>query len=191
MNRTSRAVYRLWGSLGEDGDLHGVPRFAEELVAQHRNGNLGICVNSVSLWSFGQQLEHLYLATHWVLDRLDEAMSENQSNGNMSLLGYAFMAGGFFPRGMFPTIPVLVPGAGTSERIQPLKERLDGRLQRLRWTLDQINANPGRSPHPRMKHLLARQWMFFLDVHHRHHLAIMRDILAAADEHPLSGDPET
>jgi hypothetical protein len=31
-----------------------------------------------------------------------------------------------------------------------------------------------------MKYLTSSQWIFFADIHHRHHMAIMRDILKAA-----------
>ncbi len=178
MDRMSRAVYRLWGSLGEDGKLHASPRFADELAARYE-GDLALRDTSISKWSFGQQLEHLYMATHYVLDRLHEAMTAAETQDHPSLWGHAFVAGGYIPRGLFPTIPQLIPGGGTREEIQPLKESLHVRLEQLAWNLDQINANPGRSPHPRMKYLLARQWLFFLDVHHRHHLRIMRDILKA------------
>jgi len=180
MDRMSRAVYRLWGSLGEDGRLHASPRFAEDLASRYEKGDLALLETSISKWSFGQQLEHLYMATHYVLDRLYEAMDAEETADHPSLWGHAFIAGGYIPRGLFPTIPQLVPGSGTRAEILPLKESLQVRLGQLEWNLEQINASPGRSPHPRMKHLLARHWLFFLDVHHRHHLRIMRDILKAA-----------
>ncbi|HEV7844378.1 MAG TPA: hypothetical protein VGO69_11825, partial [Pyrinomonadaceae bacterium] len=80
----------------------------------------------------------------------------------------------------FPTIPPLVPLSGTEEHIQPLKEDLKRRVEQIKWRLEQIKAGPGKSMHPRMKYLTSSQWLFFADVHHRHHLAIMRDILKAA-----------
>jgi len=178
MDRKSRAVHRLWGPLGDKGRLHGSPRFAKELAARC-DGELDRFAPGVSKWSFGQQLEHLYMASHYVLDRLQEAMGGEQTSDHPSLWGHALMVGGYIPRGMFPTIPQLVPKAGTRETILPLKESLEARLVQLEWSLGEIHASPGRSPHPRMKHLLASQWLFFLDIHHRHHLRIMRDIVKA------------
>jgi hypothetical protein len=36
-----------------------------------------------------------------------------------------------------------------------------------------------------MKHLTSSQWLYFADIHHRHHLGIMRDILKAAGVTPV------
>lgn len=184
MDRKSTAIHRLWGSLGEQGKLHGSPYFTKEL-ADRCNGELAVRAASVSKWTFGQQLEHLYLTSHYVLDRLQEAMAGEHASDHPSFLGHALLIGGFIPRGVFPTIPPLVPKSGTREDIQPLRDNLDARLAQLGWDLHQINASPGRSSHPRMKFLLANQWLFFLDVHHRHHLRIMRDILKAGGASPM------
>jgi len=181
MDRKSRAIHRLWGSLDEHGKLHGSPRFAKEL-AERCDGALAVRAGSVSKWSFGQQLEHLYLTSHYVLDRLQESMSGEHAADHPGVMGHALLIGGFIPRKLFPTIPPLVPKSGTIEDIQPLRDSLDARLTQLGWDLDQINASPGRSLHPRMKFLLANQWLFFLDIHHRHHLRIMRDILVAGSK---------
>jgi len=175
----SRSVYRLWGPLGTNGRLHGSPSFADEL-AQRCNGDLNLCVAAVSKWSFGQQLEHLYLSTHYVLDRLEEAMAGQHPKGRRGFWGYGLLAGGFMPRGVFPTIPPLVPKSGTLDHIVPLRESLAKRLEQLAWDLHQVKAATGRSRHPRMKYLSASEWLFFADIHHRHHLAIIRDILKAA-----------
>lgn len=183
MDRTSKAVHRLWGSLGKNGELNSAPRFADELEA-HCSGSLDLCVPSVSKWSYGRQLEHLYLATHWTFDRLDESMTGANASEKMNLLGMTFLTAGFIPRGLFPTIPPLETQGGTMEIIDPLRQRLYKRLDNVRWSLKEILACHGRSKHPRMTYLAARHWMRFLDVHHRHHLAIIRDIVAAAEQSP-------
>lgn len=175
MDRFTTAVHRLWGSVGSNGELHSAPKFADEL-AEQCNAPLDLRVPRVSKWSFGQQLEHLYHSSHYVLDRLEDAMSGRDPQGLMGPWGYSLMVFGFIPRKMFPTIPQLVPGAGTLAEIQPLEERLHARLEKFPWTLGEIRAAEGKSRHPRMKYLTARQWMFFADIHHRHHLRILRDI---------------
>ncbi len=179
MDRMSRSVYRLWGSLGSDGRLHESPSFAAEL-AERCKGKLDLRVTRISKWTFGEQLEHLYLSTHYVLDRLEESMAGKNPSGQMGFYGYGLLAGGFIPRGVFPTIPPLKPVSGTLDHIQPLQESLANRLEQLAWDLYQIKNSAGRSRHPRMKYLSASQWLFFADIHHRHHLSIMRDILKAA-----------
>lgn len=179
MDRITKAVNRLWGSLGGDGRLHGSPRFADELAAKC-NGNLAVRADRISKWSYGQQLEHLYKSSHYVLDRIEEAMAGVNDSEQIGFWGRGLMIGGFIPRKVFPTIPQLVPGGGTIDEIQPLQESLKQRLGTIDWDLQQVKASPGKSRHPRMKYLLSSQWLFFADIHHRHHLAIMRDILKAA-----------
>jgi hypothetical protein len=179
MDRMSRAAYRFWGSIGDDGRLHRSPSFAADL-AERAKGNLDLCVTKVSKWTFGEQLEHLYLSTHYVIDRMEESLAGKNLDGQMGFYGYGLVVAGFIPRGVFPTIPPLKPVSGTLEHIQPLRESLDRRLEQLAWDLHQIKMSTGRSKHPRMKYLTASQWLFFADIHHRHHLAIMRDILKAA-----------
>jgi hypothetical protein len=179
MDRITRAVVRLWGFVGKDGQLHGSPRFADDLSAQC-GGRLALCAPTVSKWSFGQQLEHLYRSSHYVLDRLEESMTGENASERMGLWGRGLMLGGFIPRGAFPTIPPLEPASGTIADIRPLRESLIKRLSHIDWNLVQIKASPGKSRHPRMKWLSSSQWLFFADIHHRHHLAIMRDIVKAA-----------
>jgi len=179
MDRIEKAVYRLWGVLGEGGRLHGEPSFANDLALRCKD-RLSVRVPRVSKWSFGEQLEHLYLSSHYVLDRLEEAMTGRNANEHRGFYGHGLMVAGFIPRYVFPTIPPLVPKSGTMEHIEPLRDNLRDRLVRLEWDFDQIQASLGKSMHPRMKYLNGSEWLFFADIHHRHHLAIMRDILRAA-----------
>jgi hypothetical protein len=176
MDRKTQAVYRLWGKLKEGGRLHQSPSFAEELAA-HCHDNLELQFPGVSRWSLGKHLEHLYLSSHYVLDRLEESMSGANWAERMGLYGRSLMLAGFLPRGVFRTIPPLQPSGGSIEAIRALKNSLDRRLEKINWDLDNINASVGRSRHPRMKYLTASEWLFFADIHHRHHLAIIRDIL--------------
>lgn len=178
MDRITQSAYRLWGPLGTNGRLHASPSFAAEL-ASRCEGELDLRVTRVSKWSFGQQLEHLYRTSHYVLDRIEESIAGRNASKHMGVYGVGLMIGGFIPRGVFPTIPPLEPVSGTMRDIQPLRETLATRLEQIPWDLDQIKASPGKSLHPRMKYLTASQWIFFADIHHRHHLAIIRDILGA------------
>lgn len=179
MDRITVAANRLWGSLGKDGRLHASPRFADEL-ASHYNANLTVLNTRVSKWSYGHQLEHLYRTSHYVLDRLEEAMTGLYAEKHMGFWGVGMMVGGFIPRYWFPTIPQLVPLSGSPEDIDPLRDDLTRRLKQVEWRLTDIKECRGKSRHPRMKYLSSSQWLFFQDIHHRHHLAIMRDILKTA-----------
>ncbi len=185
MDKLSRAVHRLWGTLGPVGALHAEPRFQKELAAE-AEGDLPRLQTAVSQWSFGNHVEHLYLATHWVVDRLEESMSGANDRERMNHLGISMLVLGRIPRGMYPTIPVLVPHGGTMAEIRPLAERLRERLASHSWRFDELQACRGRSRHPRMRFLAARHWMIFLDIHHRHHLAILHDICKAAERDSLA-----
>ena len=176
MDRLHRSVARLWGDLDADGHLHGTPVFADELSRNYQQ-KLTLLDPSVSKWTYGHQLEHLYRTSHYVLDRLEEAMTGLYSDKIMGFWGCGLMVGGFIPRYWFPTIPQLVPLSGSPEDIEPLRDDLRSRLAQLEWRVSDIKDSRGKSRHPRMKYLTASQWIFFHDVHHRHHLAIMRDIL--------------
>ena len=178
MDRITRAVTRMWGSVG-NGSLPPSPRFAAELKERAR-GNLSLRAPRVSKWSYGQQVEHLYRSSHYVLDRLEESLTGANRTLHMGFWGVGLMVGGFIPRHAFPTIPQLEPHSGTLEDITPLQESLHERLRTLDWGMAEVKASPGKSRHPRMKFLDSGQWLFFADIHHRHHLSILRDIEKAA-----------
>jgi hypothetical protein len=180
MDRFTRAVTRLWGSTG-NGALPPVARFAEQLQ-EHCKGELAMHAPKISKWTFGQQLEHLYRSSHYVLDRLDEALAGGNRKESMGFWGVGLMVGGFIPRHAFPTIPPLEPQSGTFEHIIPLRDSLHERLRTIDWGMADVQASPGKSRHPRMKWLTSGQWMFFADIHHRHHLSIMQDIVKAAGQ---------
>jgi len=165
--------------VGPAGPLHARPKFADDLARQC-NGKLALRAPAVSKWPFGLQLEHLYRSSHYVLDRVEEAMTGDNAKESMGPWGRALMLFGFIPRGMFPTIPQLEPTGGTMEIIQPLQDSLHERLAKLDVSLAQIRASGGKSRHPRMKYLTPSQWLIFADVHHRHHLRILDDIVREA-----------
>lgn len=177
MDRVARAVTRLWGSTG-NGSLPPTARFALELQDRCKD-DLTLHSAAVSKWSYGHHLEHLYLSSHYVLDRLEEALGKENSREHMGFWGVGLMVGGFIPRKAFPTIPPLEPQGGSLQQIEPLQQTLHERLSRIDWGLGDVKTSPGKSRHPRMKWLNSGQWMFFADIHHRHHLSIMRDIRKA------------
>src|SRR5687768_346002 len=111
MDRISRAVHRLWGHTG-NGRLPASARFADDLAKQS-SSQLDLVAPKVSKWTLGYQVEHLYLSTHYVMDRLEESLTGRNAAEHMGLWGVGMMVGGFIPRGFFPTIPQLEPQGGT------------------------------------------------------------------------------
>lgn len=178
MDAKKTAFDHLWGPLEPGQRLDGVrPRFAvelERLIDEDRDRR----ADSVSAWTFGQHVEHMYLVAHWVLDRIHESMESKRTDQRMNLVarGYFVFGLGWTPRGVYPTLAELVPKSGSREDILPLKDSLEHRLRELSWTWEEIAAHSGRSYHPWMTWLTTKQWFFFLERHNRHHRRILRDV---------------
>ena len=175
MNRIDRAIQQLWGPLSENDRFGPEPAFMATL-SQRTTLDLQLQSSDVSKWSLGKQLEHLYLSSHYVIDRVEECLTGANSSSHMGPYGFGLMVGGFIPRGVFPTIPPLVPKSGTLDDIEPLKASLKSRIDSIYWDLTLIKSSCGKSRHPRMKYLTAAQWLYFAEIHHRHHLSIIHDI---------------
>lgn len=183
MGRIDRAIQQLWGPLSENNGFGSEPAFMATL-SQRATLDLQLQSSDVSKWSLGKQLEHLYLSSHYVIDRVEECLTGANSGRHMGPYGFGLMVGGFIPRGVFPTIPPLVPKSGTLDDIEPLKVSLKSRIESIYWDLTLIKSSSGKSKHPRMKYLTATQWLYFAEIHHRHHLSIIHDI-----RQTLSGEP--
>ena len=137
----------------------------------------------VSKWTVGKQLEHLLLSDETVLDRLDSLTDgrEGPAGGGKTVLGRAVLLIGFIPRGLGKA-PVLVKPAGRDAAdIEAGLQRLAERLAELTEQLPLLEETGWRCRHPFFGALDIGEWMRFLDVHHRHHLKIVRDIRKAAD----------
>lgn len=150
------------------------PQFAADLAALLDNDLAGRS-ERVSKWSMGQHIEHMYRASLYVLERIQEAETQPVS-GKPNILGRGFLLAGFIPRGVFTAIPEVRPKEGDMKTILDLKSKLKTYLENQETDLDKICAAEGCSRHPRMGWLRQDQWLFFLEVHHRHHLAIIKDL---------------
>ncbi|RMH15779.1 MAG: DinB family protein [Acidobacteria bacterium] len=138
-------------------------------------------VPAVSGWSVGQHLDHLAKAGLSVVTALERAAAGEleERGGRPTWIGRLVLLTGYIPRGRGKaperTRPSAEPQA-TYEELDQLRQRLAaldgelGRLERSRATV----------PHPFFGPLRPAQWLRFLDVHHRHHLKIIRDLRAAA-----------
>lgn len=136
---------------------------------------------SVSGWSVGEHVDHLVLAEQalleWVEGAIDDPASRS-TGGAPNRTGRLVLVSGWIPRGRAkapgPTVPdtpdlSLLPG-----RLADLA-RLSGRLEPR---LSEVHASRTTFEHPILGHFTPAQWLRFLDVHHRHHEKIIRDIRA-------------
>ena len=130
----------------------------------------------VSDWSVAQQLEHLSLSSDSILDGLEkiERGEITERGGGATLVGRVILLFGKIPRGKGKAPERVVPsgldGAATVAAFEAAKRRFE------KLDLARLEASAGTFSHPVFGHLTARQWLRFVDVHHRHHSRIIDDI---------------
>lgn len=135
----------------------------------------------ISLWSPAQHLEHLSLVLVRVL-RTIELLREGEDErilrqGRPSFAARMLLLTGWIPRGRGESPDEVIPDP------RPVRHRLqttlaDATLQaaRLEPVAAGLAAVEGRFPHPALGAFDAAEWMRFLHVHTKHHLAIIEDI---------------
>ncbi|MDH3733278.1 MAG: DinB family protein [Gemmatimonadota bacterium] len=134
---------------------------------------------SVSGWSVGLHLEHLWKAERGILGWVESALDEPgafPSSGEPSKTGSIVLISGWIPRGRAKaperSLPDPEVGYDLSERLAELRVQTD----RLEPRLAELHACGSTFEHPLLGHFTPAQWLRFLDVHHRHHEKIIRDI---------------
>ncbi|WP_419167630.1 DinB family protein [Candidatus Palauibacter sp.] len=142
---------------------------------------LSVSAPDISAWSVQDHLEHLLFSDRKVLGWVVEALALPNPEARAQSpreLGVALLARGSIPRGRGPapdfTLPTgLEPGllAEGFERLRDLAERLISRT-------GEVDACLHTHPHHVLGHFTPAAWLRFLHLHHRHHDAIIRDILA-------------
>ncbi len=136
----------------------------------------------VSRWAVGKQLEHLLLSDRLILDRFDRLTDgrEGPAPGGLTILGRVILRAGFIPRGRGKAPKAVKPAGRDAADIEAGLRRLAERLDDLTEQLPLLEEADWRLPHPYFGALNIGEWMRFMDVHHRHHLKIVRDIRRAA-----------
>ena len=95
-------------------------------------------------------------------------------------MGRVVLKTGFIPRGRGKAPRATRPAERDAEDIEAGMRRLAGRLDELLEQLPLLEEAGWRTLHPYFGALDISEWMRFMDVHHRHHLKIVRDIRKAA-----------
>lgn len=137
---------------------------------------------TVSVWSVGQQLEHVARADEAIFGGIVQLLDspDAEARGKPSRMGRAVMLLGRIPRGKGRSPePFLSTGLDAAE--------VRGRLAACRrsWRdfesrLDGLPDALARRPHPVLGAFDACQWLRFEQIHLRHHRAIIDDILGSA-----------
>lgn len=129
----------------------------------------------VSGWSVHEHVEHVAVATDYFLTFMDRlSKGEGTAGGRPRLVGRILLRTGFIPRGKGKAPDFAMPtGRGD---VRMLLEQARDRFA----VLGTLPKGGHRLPHPFLGAFSARQWARFAEVHTRHHLKIIRDILSAS-----------
>ncbi len=135
---------------------------------------------SVSAWSIGEQLEHLALADRPILDAVDRILAGGHADDakkKPSKIGRMMLLSGWIPRGKGRAPEVARPrGADPGAIAAGLaieKERCEA------YDAAALREAAGTVAHFAFGHMTACQWLRFIEVHHDHHMKIIRDIQRA------------
>jgi hypothetical protein len=179
-SRPSAALRRLHARLLAQADL------LVALAAAPEEG-LWRVAEEVSGWSVAQHLEHLMLADHAVLDRLDELLAGagaggangTGSAGAINVSGRLVLFFNYIPRGSARATTPIQPKSTSVAPIRAGVAEVRRRLGGLGDRLGGLRLARGTARHLRFGGLDARQWVRFLEVHNHHHLKIVRDVQRA------------
>ncbi|MDE2664226.1 MAG: hypothetical protein OXI39_14665 [Gemmatimonadota bacterium] len=141
---------------------------------------LDIAAPEVSAWSVQDHLEHLLFSDRSVLDWILNALARPNPvtrEESPHEFGVALLARGSIPRGRGPapdfTLPDGMAPGELQTGFQALRELADG----LKPRLAALDTCLHTLPHHVLGHFTPAEWLRFLHLHHRHHEAIIRDIL--------------
>ncbi|MDX1632619.1 MAG: DinB family protein [Thermoanaerobaculia bacterium] len=139
---------------------------------------------TVSGWSVGQQLQHLVRADASVAEGLLQLL-ENPSAGDPfgpTLLGRLILWLGFIPRGK-GRAPRSTRAEESPAADEVRKELEDVRslFHECRRRSDELLALERTLAHPVFGGLTIPQWFRFVEVHHEHHLKIVREIRSGSE----------
>lgn len=149
-------------------------------LARGTRESLGLTRPRVSSWSVAQHLEHLALSNQLMLDLIDEILAGEATIGPQgpSLIGRLVLFTGWIPRGKGKAPQAALPRGVSESRLLELIIDAGRRIDRLGGRLDEIEHATGRRPHFAFGGLTAGQWLRVIEVHNRHHLEIIDDILS-------------
>lgn len=176
MNRLSKP-YTVRESLA--GVRAGIDRCLEYAADP---GPLSISAAAISAWSVQDHLEHLIFSDREVLGWVVEALGRPNPEAREHLpheIGVSLLAYGSIPRGRGPAPEFTQPAGLERADLQEGLRELRGLSAGLASQAAELDACRHTLPHHVLSHFTPSEWLRFLHLHHRHHEAIIRDILAA------------
>lgn len=141
---------------------------------------LAMRAESVSAWSVARQVEHMLLTCRVIFKQIDRILAgDGETSTKPSLPGKLLLTVGKIPRGLGKAPKFIHPTDRSPDEIRALvtdcRERLDG----FTTETESIAASRAIAKHPFFGAFTPTMWLRFVDVHNRHHLAIIDDIRSA------------
>jgi hypothetical protein len=131
-------------------------------------------VERISAWSVRQHLDHMLQVDRTVARRLE--VPETGQLPPISAVGWLLLTAGWIPRGRgkapAAVIPAPAPPAELEKQVPEVRALLAAELA----SEDRFADPRPIARHPVFGGLSAERWVRFVEVHHRHHLKITRDI---------------
>jgi hypothetical protein len=137
---------------------------------------------AVSGWSVAEHLEHLVRIDNGILDRIDRlaagtAEPPSKPVPPLNLIGRLILLCGLIPRGRGKAPEAVRPQGMEVAELRAGIAGLGERFHSLGPRLPELAALQGTFRHPYFGGLSPVQWLRFMDIHHHHHLKIVRDVL--------------
>jgi hypothetical protein len=140
--------------------------------------------DEVSHWSVFEHLDHLARADATMLDRVDACFGDQAcATGTATWLGRLVLASGAVPRHKAEAAPATRPdpfppdGQPNPGLLAAQFHVIDQRLAGLAERGDAVMASRMRTESPLYGWLRPAQWLRMMEIHRRHHLGIIADIL--------------
>lgn len=163
---------RLYRRVGAQIEVMGARcSGADERLLAHRP--------EVSGWAVAQHLEHLGMTGGRVFDAIGIGLDGGPA-GRPGFWGYLVLVSGRIPRGRVRARREWTPAGADAGRARGAVADLGRRFAALEAHLPAIATAAGTARHPILGPLTPRRWLRFLEIHQRHHLAIVHEIEAAA-----------
>ena len=145
-------------------------------LAQREEAQFALRRESVSQWTVAQQLDHAVRVCASILGRIDQPGEIIEKKFHW--IGRVILISGYIPRGKGKSPKAFLP-------VLCSREELRHSVAETRVLVDRVVAGHASESkdrivrHPLFGGLTAKEAFAFANVHTRHHLSIVRDILAA------------
>ena len=130
----------------------------------------------VSAWSVGQQIEHTTKVTRFALN-LGLGGEGAPPVGSRKLVTFLVLGLGWIPPKRESPKAVLPEGISVEKSAGFIHEELE-LIRKIRSQAVQVDRNQRRFQHPVLGPMTPAQWLRMAAIHQRHHLKIIRRIIA-------------